>query len=127
VAQYPHPGPNISKFTLEGVGGFIYALTPVLILLFTAPWLLFLWIAIGAAVAPLIYWRTHSARRAATHLAGGISGFVATFGLLALVGDNPLFRLLAGACVAGGLAMAMWINWRSTHVSHPSIRYPDAK
>ena len=124
VAEYPHRGPNISKFTLEGVGGFIYALTPVLILLFTAPWLLFIWVVVGAAVAPLIYWRTHSARLAATHLAGGASGFLVTFALLTLVGDNPLFRLLAGGCVAAGLAMAMWLNWRHTTSTHPSIRFP---
>ena len=122
MPDYPHRGPNISRIRLEGAGGFIYALTPVLILLLGAPLVLAGWLALAAVLAPFAYWRHHSHERSLTHLTVGISGFV--FGALALVvvGADVRMRLFALLCVVGGVMGAVVRSWRSAQVQHPSIR-----
>lgn len=122
MPDYPHRGPNISRIPLEGGGGFIYALTPVLILLFTAPLALLGWVAAGAALAPLIHWRSRTRARSLTNLAGGLSGFLVGLALTLAVGNNHFFRVFALTCVAGGLLAAVVLHWRSSRVQHPSIR-----
>src|SRR5262245_6881008 len=107
MPDFPHRGPNISRITVEGTGGFIYALTPILILLFGAPRLLLAWLCIGAALAPLAYWRHHSPERSLTHLTFGLSGLM--FGVLALfvVTTDLRVRLFALVCVVGGVIGAL--------------------
>jgi hypothetical protein len=122
VPDYPHHGPNISRIRLEGAGGFIYALTPVLILLLGAPLLLAAAVAAGAAIAPLIYWRHHSHPRAWTQTLGTISAFLLGLLLTLQVGSHRTFRVLAVACVVGGILASALIAWRSGRVRHPSIR-----
>lgn len=107
MPDYPHRGPTISRIQLEGVGGFIYALTPVLILLFTAPFALLAWVAAGAALAPLIHWRSRTRARSLTNLAGGLAGFLVGLALTLATGNNRFFRLFALTCVAGGLLAAV--------------------
>ena len=122
MPDFPHRGPNASRIPVEGVGGFLFALTPLLVLLFGAPWLLVAWLGVGVVLAPFAYWRHHSAGRSLTHFTLGVSGIV--FGLLALfvtVAD-PRMRLFAFLCVAGGLIGAVVRAARVAQVSHPSIR-----
>lgn len=122
MPDYPHRGPNISRIRLEGTGGFIYALTPVLILLLGAPLLLAGWLGLAAILVPFVYWRNHAHGRSLTHLTIGVSGFV--FGGLALlvVGADIRMRLFALLCVAGGVMGAVLRSWRLAQVQHPSIR-----
>jgi hypothetical protein len=122
VAEYPHRGPNISRFSPEGVGGFIYALTPVVILLLVAPRLLAVALAGGLAVAPALYYRAHGYPQNVTSLSGGIAGFVLGIGLALVLGTHPVFRMIVLACVSGGLLAAVYLSWRASRVNHPSIR-----
>jgi hypothetical protein len=122
MPDYPHRGPNVSRIRLEGAGGFIYALTPVLILLFGAPLVLAGAIAAGAIIAPAIYWRTHGHPQSVTSLAGGASGFVLGMGLAIVLVAHPTFRVVALSCVAGGMLAAGALHWRSMRMAHPSIR-----
>ena len=122
MPDYPHRGPNISRIRLEGAGGFIYALTPVLILLFGAPLLLAGALAAGAAVAPLIYWRHHSHPGAWVQMLGTLSAFLLGIVLTLQVGSNFAFRVLAIGCGFAGILAAGVIAWRSGRVRHPSIR-----
>jgi ABC-type cobalamin transport system permease subunit len=122
MPDYPHRGPNISRIRLEGAGGFIYALTPVLILLLGAPLLLAAAIAAGAAIAPLVYLRHHSHPRAWAQLLSTVTTFLLGMFLALQVGSHRTFRALAVACVAGGILASALIAWRSSRVQHPSIR-----
>ena len=125
MADYPHRGPNMSRIQLEGAGGFIYALTPVLILLFGAPWLLAAFIAAGAAVAPLLYWKHKTRQPSLTHLGGAVLGFVVGIGLALWLGTSSIFRVLVLICVSGGFLAAVAIHHQAAHVRHPSIRRED--
>jgi hypothetical protein len=122
VPDYPHRGPNLSRIRLEGAGGFIYALTPVLILLLGAPLLLAGAVAVGAAIAPLVYWRHHSHPRAWVQALGTAIAFVLGMLLLLQIADHRSFRLLAVACILGGILAAAFLGWRSGRHQHPSIR-----
>jgi uncharacterized membrane protein YfcA len=107
--NFPHPGPNISRIRLEGAGGFIYALTPLLILLFTAPLLLGGAVFAGALVAVALHWmwRRHPVR------AGLVSAIPSLLGILILafvLGTHPLFRAFVCACTLGGLAVAVRLH-----------------
>ena len=79
-------------------------------------------LAAGAAVAPLIHWRTRRPIRNRTAALGSVSGFVFGLALTLLIGDNSTFRVIALVSVAGGLVAAVLINRRSLRVHHPSIR-----
>ena len=122
MPDYPHHGPNISRIRLEGVGGFIYALTPVLILLLGAPLLLAGMVAAGAAIAPLVYWQHQSHPRAWLQTVGTVTAFLLALLLTLQIGSNRTFRTLAVASVSAGLLASMVIGWRSSRVRHPSIR-----
>jgi peptidoglycan/LPS O-acetylase OafA/YrhL len=122
MPDYPHRGPNISRIRLEGAGGFIYALTPVLILLLGAPMLLAGLIAAGAAIAPLVYWRHHSHPRPWAQLTGTVVTFLVAVVFVLQVGNHRTFRVLAISCVCGGILASAFIAWRSGRVHHPSIR-----
>jgi hypothetical protein len=122
MPDYPHRGPNISRIRLEGAGGLIYALTPVLILLLGAPLVLAGAIAAGAAVAPFIYLRHHSHPRAWAQLVSTLATFLLGMFLALQVGSHRTFRAVAVACVVGGILASALIAWRSGRVHHPSIR-----
>ena len=115
----------MSRIQLEGAGGFIYALTPVLILLFGAPWLLAAFIAAGAAVAPLLYWKHKTRQPSLTHLGGAVLGFVVGIGLALWLGTSSIFRVLVLICVSGGFLAAVAIHHQAGRVRHPSIRRED--
>jgi Na+/H+ antiporter NhaD/arsenite permease-like protein len=120
MPDYPHRGPNISRIRLEGAGGFIYALTTVLILLLGAPMLLAGAIAAGAAIAPLIYWRHHSHPRAWAQVIGTVATFLLAMILVLQVGNHRTFTVLAISCVSGGSCgrvprMAGWASATSEH------------
>jgi hypothetical protein len=104
--EYPHPGPNASRITLEGAGGFIYALTPVLILLFTAPLALAALLAAGALVAPLVHWG-FSRRSSITSLSGALPGLLLLGALALLLGQHPFFRPAALGCMVAGTLAAV--------------------
>jgi hypothetical protein len=112
--DYPHRGPNLSRIKLEGAGGFIYALTPVLIALFGAPLALFAFLAAGAALAPLIHKRFEAR---SGDQAAGVGGFVLVMGLALLLGDNQLFRVVAAACLVLGATLAALL-----HAGRPDLR-----
>ena len=122
MADYPHRGPNLSRIRLEGVGGFIYALTPVLILLFGAPWLLLGWVALAVALVPLMRRWNRAHPRGATQLAIGFSGWL--FGLLALlvIGADVRMAAFAAACMLGGVVGALLLRRRLEGLQHPSVR-----
>ena len=122
MPDYPHRGPNISRIRLEGTGGLIYALTPVLILLLGAPLVLAGAVAAGAAVAPFIYLQHHSHPRAWAQLLATLTTFLLGVFLALQVGTHRTFRVVAVACVAGGILASALIAWRSSRVRHPSIR-----
>ena len=122
MPDYPHRGPNLSRIRLEGVGGFIYALTPVLILLLGAPLLLAGAIAAGASVAPLIHWRNQSHLPAWTQTLSTAFTFVLGLLFVLQIGNHRGFRILAVTCVLGGILAAAFIGWRSGRVQHPSVR-----
>jgi prepilin signal peptidase PulO-like enzyme (type II secretory pathway) len=122
MPDYPHRGPNISRIPLEGAGGFIYALTPVLILLLGAPLILAAAIAAGAVAAPLVHWQHRSHPRALAQMLGTVALFLLGLILTLQVGSHRTFRMLAVASVAGGIAASVLIAWCSGRVQHPSIR-----
>jgi hypothetical protein len=122
MPDYPHRGPNISRIHLEGAGGFIYALTPVLILLLGAPLLLAGAIAAGAALAPLIYLQHHAHPRPWVQMISTLMTFLLGVCVALQVGSHRTFRVLVVTCVIGGMLASALIAWRSGRVRHPSIR-----
>lgn len=115
----PHPGPNMSRIRLEGAGGFIYALTPVIILILGAPLVLLAFVAAGAILAPLIHLQLRR-RRTVTSLAGAVSSFLVLFGLFGLalpLGQHPAFQIIGAASivgVAGGAVVAFLLHARAS-------------
>jgi hypothetical protein len=109
--DYPHRGPNISRIRLEGAGGFIYALTPVLIALFVAPGALLAVVAAGALIAPFVHARL-SRHQAPTRLGGAITGFATVMSLAFLLGDQWFFRAFVGFCVVSGFLLAFALHAR---------------
>ena len=122
MPDYPHRGPNASRIRLEGAGGFIIALMPVLTLLIGAPLVLVGWVALGAALAPFLYWRNRSPERSLTHLRVGLAGLLFGVLMVLIVGAESRMRLFAVLCVAGGLMGAAIRSRWAGHVRHPSIR-----
>ena len=117
--QHPHRGILTHRIPVEGAGGLIYVLLPVLILAWVAPWLLLVLAAAGGLTALLLHRRGPCALTAQ----GGVApGLLAIAALLYLAGAGTFLQPAVALCCGGGLLVACALHGRQPQPAALSIR-----